>query len=334
MKTDRLPLPLTRRRFNAIGAAACALLGGCDAGGGRKSGCIQVTRRDGFSVSAASDGRTVWYSAGVYPPPEGTIWLELGSSFAAGAAPGASDPLYANLSGDVAVADAEAVTGRFRFDGGRPIDVSLDHGCRNVLGSYVCRAWVADDNRFAHNLVSATMLRARQVEIEILDKATGRVLQRARHGLEHHAALLERTRDLAIDVGKTARREGCNPVWRSEQRFACYLTSACVAAVGLPDDCWELTAARWLRDAWLARQSGGRREIAAYYRDAPEIVARIHALPDPDGYLKSLYAWHVLPACLAARLGLPRLAHRLYRRMVRTLAREFGVGDPGAPRGA
>jgi hypothetical protein len=37
----------------------------------------------------------------------------------------------------------------------------------------------------------------------------------------------------------------------------------------------------------------------------------------------SIYARFVLPSAIAARLGLNRLAFRLYRRMMRDLTREF-----------
>ena len=42
----------------------------------------------------------------------------------------------------------------------------------------------------------------------------------------------------------------------------CYLTTACVAARGLPDTCIELQTLRAFRDGVLARQPGGREEIA------------------------------------------------------------------------
>jgi hypothetical protein len=39
--------------------------------------------------------------------------------------------------------------------------------------------------------------------------------------------------------------------------------------------------------------------------------------------LRSIYARYILPAALSARLGLNRLAYRLYRRMIDELAAEF-----------
>lgn len=46
----------------------------------------------------------------------------------------------------------------------------------------------------------------------------------------------------------------------------CYLTTACVEAKGLPDDCEELTILRDFRDHWLKKQPGGAEEIAEYHQ--------------------------------------------------------------------
>jgi nitrate reductase assembly molybdenum cofactor insertion protein NarJ len=54
---------------------------------------------------------------------------------------------------------------------------------------------------------------------------------------------------------------------------------------------------------------------------APGILARLRTAPDdPARSLLSVYARFVLPAALAARLGLNALAYRLYVRMLNELA--------------
>ena len=45
----------------------------------------------------------------------------------------------------------------------------------------------------------------------------------------------------------------------------CYLTSACVEAMGLADDCYELTVLREFRDAWLMHQPGGVDSLLPVY---------------------------------------------------------------------
>ena len=109
---------------------------------------------------------------------------------------------------------------------------------------------------------------------------------------------------------------------KCEPPEGCFITSACCEALGLGDDCFELRALRRYRDEVLANHPSGVEEIAAYYALAPLILAR---LPDEtrETRLRSLYARYILPAALAARIGLNALAYRLYVRMLDELVRAF-----------
>ena len=51
----------------------------------------------------------------------------------------------------------------------------------------------------------------------------------------------------------------------------CFLTSACTAARGLPDNCRELTVLRAFRDGYMQTLPEGKRDIQEYYRCAPVI---------------------------------------------------------------
>ena len=75
----------------------------------------------------------------------------------------------------------------------------------------------------------------------------------------------------------------------------CFLTSACTAARGLPDDCQELTTLRWFRDNWLKHQSDGVLLIAHYYEVAPKIVEAIDKLENRLEIYDSLYLKLVIP---------------------------------------
>ncbi len=55
----------------------------------------------------------------------------------------------------------------------------------------------------------------------------------------------------------------------------CFITTACVESVGLPDDCLELKSLRWLRDNYLSKTKEGQDIIEEYYQIAPEIVEEI-----------------------------------------------------------
>lgn len=104
----------------------------------------------------------------------------------------------------------------------------------------------------------------------------------------------------------------------------CFITTACCETLGLDDDCFELAVLRRYRDQVLAKRPGGKADIARYYELAPLILARI---PERTrrARLLLLYARFILPASLAAHLGLNALAYRLYRQMLEGLARDFAT---------
>jgi hypothetical protein len=109
---------------------------------------------------------------------------------------------------------------------------------------------------------------------------------------------------------------------KCEPPEGCFITTACCEALGLDDGCFELRTLRRYRDRVLAVRPGGGSEIAAYYRLAPLILARLPR-ETRAARLCLLYARHILPAALAARLGLNMLAYRLYARMIDELVGEF-----------
>ena len=104
----------------------------------------------------------------------------------------------------------------------------------------------------------------------------------------------------------------------------CYLTSACVEAKGLPDDCMELTTLRNFRDNWLKNQPGGLAEVAEYYATAPKIVEKINALPNAKEIWGELYENLVLPCVKLIRTGKMEGAHEIYRNVARELKSEYG----------
>lgn len=52
----------------------------------------------------------------------------------------------------------------------------------------------------------------------------------------------------------------------------CYITTACCAFQGLPDDCSVLTSMRKLRDEYILRTPEGFQIVDDYYNTAPDIV--------------------------------------------------------------
>lgn len=93
----------------------------------------------------------------------------------------------------------------------------------------------------------------------------------------------------------------------------CFLTTACVDSIGLPDDCEELTMLRWLRDNFIRRQKGGAEEVAEYYRVAPQITARIDASAERRTVYRGIYDGLVLPAVQMIRANRYQDAYELYK---------------------
>ncbi|NVE94806.1 CFI-box-CTERM domain-containing protein [Altererythrobacter lutimaris] len=93
----------------------------------------------------------------------------------------------------------------------------------------------------------------------------------------------------------------------------CFLTTAAVEMLGLPDDCWELEQLRNFRDGWLLKQPGGSEQVSEYYSRAPNIANKLRS--DPQRLAK-LYLSHILPAAIAVRFGLNTCARALYTRMM------------------
>lgn len=86
------------------------------------------------------------------------------------------------------------------------------------------------------------------------------------------------------------------PIYKHENSSGgCFLTSACTAARGLPDDCRELQTLRRFRDEWLKHQPEGITLIAHYYEVAPKIVAAIDAREDRLEIYDDMYRNLVMP---------------------------------------
>ena len=105
----------------------------------------------------------------------------------------------------------------------------------------------------------------------------------------------------------------------------CFLTSACTAARGLPDDCHELTVLRNYRDNWLKQQPDGVLLIAHYYEVAPKIVEVIDKLENRLMIWDEVYREMVLPCVAMIEKGQNEDALKLYRRITEQLEERYCV---------
>ena len=94
---------------------------------------------------------------------------------------------------------------------------------------------------------------------------------------------------------------------------SCFVTTACIRAKGLPDDCEELTVLRAFRDKWVRTRKNGREEIQLYYDLAPGIVAKIDRLPDANEIWSTVYEEMIRPCVDMIRHNDGEGAYRLYK---------------------
>lgn len=117
---------------------------------------------------------------------------------------------------------------------------------------------------------------------------------------------------------------GCPVYGDAGSSTGCFLTSACVEAMDLPDNCEELIILRKFRDTWLVKQPGGQAEIREYYRIAPGIVSTIQRREDRQQIFQRIYDDVVCPCVLWIKQKQYHKAWKSYRNMVETIKREYG----------
>ena len=103
----------------------------------------------------------------------------------------------------------------------------------------------------------------------------------------------------------------------------CFLTTACVEAKHLPDDCVELMTLRDFRDNWLKQQPGGEAEVLEYYQKAPLIVEKINQGEEPVNVWLGLYDDLVLPCVQMIQSGDMEGTHQKYRETMEHLLRKY-----------
>ncbi len=107
------------------------------------------------------------------------------------------------------------------------------------------------------------------------------------------------------------------PIYKTEtdsgSSSGCYLTSACVEAMGLEDDCRELQTLRGFRDTYMHEDAQRAAEVCHYYHTAPKIVEAINAREDAGKIYTGLYHDLVKPCVSMIEQGNLAEAYALYR---------------------
>lgn len=116
------------------------------------------------------------------------------------------------------------------------------------------------------------------------------------------------------------------PIYKNESSSSsssCFLTSACVEAKGLPDDCHELTLLRNFRDTFMKENKEYAPAICEYYHTAPSIVEKINALPERMQIYEDIYNDLVLPCVALIEKGDNESAYVKYRQYVLILKERY-----------
>ena len=112
---------------------------------------------------------------------------------------------------------------------------------------------------------------------------------------------------------------------KSSGSDGCYLTSACIEAKGLNDDCDELNCLRKFRDTYLINTKNGKEEINAYYKIAPKIVSKINQQENAKELWNTIYMELILPCVDYINHSENEKAYNLYKKYTLKLQKELFI---------
>ncbi len=113
------------------------------------------------------------------------------------------------------------------------------------------------------------------------------------------------------------------PIYKGTDTSGCFLTSACVEAKGLDDDCHELTVLRAFRDEWLSSQPFGQAAICEYYHIAPQIVDCIKKHTNSKAVFEKIYTDIIVPCVELIAHDNHIDAYLLYKSSVTALKKQY-----------
>lgn len=81
----------------------------------------------------------------------------------------------------------------------------------------------------------------------------------------------------------------CPNCYEKRTKSGCFITTACVEAKGLSDNCFELETFRTFRDEYVKKLPNGSQLIQEYYKIAPQIVKAIDNTQNSQKIYLTLY---------------------------------------------
>ena len=112
-------------------------------------------------------------------------------------------------------------------------------------------------------------------------------------------------------------------IFDGQKDETCFLTTACIRAKNLPDDCDELQTIRYFRDGWLKKQAEGPALTEEYYTVAPKIVEAVNQSEDASAVWNRLYEELVLPCVWLIKVGKMEDALYLYKTWFTKLKEQY-----------
>jgi hypothetical protein len=110
--------------------------------------------------------------------------------------------------------------------------------------------------------------------------------------------------------------------WRRDNG-CCFITTATCLALGLEDDCHDLTALRGFRDRVMRASVAGAADVDIYYAIAPAIVAAIDGRPDRLDCYEKIHDIFIAPAVAACDRGDDVTPHRIFGAALLELAQTY-----------
>jgi hypothetical protein len=136
------------------------------------------------------------------------------------------------------------------------------------------------------------------------------------HGLGDVATVL---------VPKCDKAKAYEAGWKDgmEEKSGCFITTACVEAKGLSNKCHELNTLRVFRDEYIKNLPAGENVIHEYYQIAPQIVAEINKLKNPQEIYLNLYESLILKSLNLISSGEKAEAYENYIEVVNELKQTY-----------
>ena|ERR1700722_3929011 len=139
-------------------------------------------------------------------------------------------------------------------------------------------------------------------------------------------------REIALNQGLSITVHGPNGriqkvVWpqdRDSESGNCFITTACISSMQLPDDCYELQTLRAFRDSYVLKLPNGNYLIEKYYSIAPRIVRSINRNSNSKIIYDALFN-EIRTACELIEKGNNKAAFLIYSKAVIRLSRRFKI---------